>query len=1008
MLVRLHYGEVTKQIIAVSEEETVGSLTNAEQVLSGLDVRVVEARDRNGLLLDPNMPLLTQRIVVLRYQDPREQIQVTFQYAGTTKSKWWPNGTRAFQMWNKQPNQILVDTKGCQVPWDIPLYHSATFDVIDSSDEEKEDHRLECVSATIPFTVDLNTPPVERQASSCNDLKELVRYTTIQMTQAMMDATNHSTTDCSFYTTQRLNLLCDRGLAMGDDEMSRHLGRFECPPHTVIMGMVVWNEVSTAWTIHPDWIDKWQVDSTKQRLGVLHAFNHWMPMRIRAHSDVVELWNDDQLPPDLETMLMSLLKMTQKAIDVRPMHAMPNCCGFHTLAILAEKGGMEIPKCNAQPDVRHLQQWVDNSKVEKYLHSINACADTDTRGIVITLRTRFVQAVTCWSTMPKFHGNGEGEQTHKQLKMAGQIAAILISRGHRDAEATTTGHELASRDIPQLRNIGAHKEQKAYSMILDACTKHELRLEGASKNQAIMKLQSFFRSKHRQRAQKPDTKLDIKQLQFIPRSFMIMNAHCVDPMPSFSAASRGLSVADMCEVAEFARQGKIITSEACSVLTLHRPPATDQVTTEQLVVPVEDASKNRALVRVWITHFGQKKVIRAPEQNMNIKLEPSHTLAIHMHRELVGNDVWSRLIEGPVKYIMSILKDKNMQTTQVFSRRWTIDGKQCEPKIATAFSVLITVDQSQLEMWLARSGMTSPIVFVQIKKQEDGKDSTGSYRVIWLGKQITDAIASTSALEHNSGLIFKPPNSFGARIHVDHYDEAWKSLKGDEPAPQVINIKYKYMISNLPGNAKSKDIEEWAKQMPWVCRVLRRFNNGSYLIGSQQEVPSWHLSMNGLPVLITSFEDQPKQSTSIVAGRIKMPEITQPEQALNEDPWFGRKLGKGSTPAPVNHHPWALYKPTTQAHENAKDSSTDQRISAIEAEVQSMKEQMANNQSENTRQIHGLDAKISDIQQSMHKSLKEALNEQSTSLIATFEALMKNHPASGKENRERSRSGGKH
>eukprot|EP00438_Fugacium_kawagutii_P007030 Skav230646 [mRNA] locus=scaffold2103:70451:71920:- [translate_table: standard] len=489
---------------------------------------------------------------------------------------------------------------------------------------------------------------------------------------------------------------------------------------------------------------------------------------------------------------------------------------------------------------------------------------------------------------------------------------------------------------------------------------------------------------------------------------MIMNGQYVDPQDQWSAASRGLSIADVGEINDFAHQGKLLTGEANSVLTIDQPDCADQVKTQQLIIPVEDQMSNRALVKLWLTHFGQKIIIKAPEQNASIKLETSHVLALHAHREHTGEEYWRKLLSGPAKALLQTIRDDSMITTQVFSRRWTLDNRPSEPKIANAFSMLITVDESQVSQWLCKSGLTHPAIFVQIKRNDEGKDLTQQYRVIWLGKQLTDAISQTSSLDNHDGVIFKPPNSFGARIHVDHYEAGWKALKGaDEPVPQLLNIKFKYTIANLPPNVKAKDLETWAEQMKWNCRVLRRFANGSFLLGAAEQIPSVHVSMNGHAVLVSTFEDQRKPASNIIAGKLQ----TQPKesrQELAEDPWHGQTLGKTPRSQGNGQHAWAAYKPTTtRAEQTNANANSDKRIAAMEQEMQSMKEQIASNHTENQRQVHQLDTRITNIQQSLNQSLRDALQEQSNNLIATFETLMKSSTAPSKE-RERSRSGGKH
>lgn len=356
-----------------------------------------------------------------------------------------------------------------------------------------------------------------------------------------------------------------------------------------------------------------------------------------------------------------------------------------------------------------------------------------------------------------------------------------------------------------------------------------------------------------------------------------------------------------------------------------------------------------------------------------------------------------------------------MQTSRVYSRRWTIENRPTDPTLATAFSVLVTIDEPQLTTWLRKSGMTQPPVFVQIKKQDDQTDASDQYRIIWLGKQMVDAITKTNSLEHHAGMILKPPMSYGARVHVDHFEESWKAIKGDdEPIPKSVEVKFKYMISNLPANIKSQEVESWTKQIPWNCRVLRKFNNGSFLIGSAGAVPNLHLSLNGCTVLVTDFVESKKEPGNIVAGKLQTSNNAATRGAPEgEDPWMGQSIGKPNQPASTVTNAWAHYKPSANAREaQAASSNQEQRIQTIESEMKQLRDQVKNHHTENQAKIQQLDSRIGGIQDSLQQSLRDALQEQSTSLIATFEALIRspsNGSKEGKEpkTRERSRSGGR-
>lgn len=90
-------------------------MLHAEQALAGRSARVVEACDRNGSFIPLGTLLSTLELIVLRYQDPHEFNQITITMDGQATSKFWANGTRIFQMCDRQPRQIPINEQGQEI-----------------------------------------------------------------------------------------------------------------------------------------------------------------------------------------------------------------------------------------------------------------------------------------------------------------------------------------------------------------------------------------------------------------------------------------------------------------------------------------------------------------------------------------------------------------------------------------------------------------------------------------------------------------------------------------------------------------------------------------------------------------------------------------------------------------------------------------------------------------------------------------------------------------------------
>lgn len=248
---------------------------------------------------------------------------------------------------------------------------------------------------------------------------------------------------------------------------------------------------------------------------------------------------------------------------------------------------------------------------------------------------------------------------------------------------------------------------------------------------------------------------------------------------------------------------------------------------------------------------------------------------------------------------------------------------------------------------------------------------------------------------------------------MDHFESSWQAMKGEEePVPKQVETNFKYQVANLPPNARAGDIETWSKQVGWQCRALRRFNNGSFLVGSPNQIPNLHMNFNGHAVLISDFLEAKKQDGPIVAGKLQM-HATKPqsnEDPLQSDPWKGQnqKLGQPHQAKSSMNNPWGNYNPGVTSHDKGQaNANTEKRFAAIEIEMQQLKEQIHNNHAGNQQKISQLDTEMGGIQQSLQRSLRDALQEQSSNLIAAFEALLRSPKHGNAETRERSRSGGR-
>lgn len=162
--------------------------------------------------------------------------------------------------------------------------------------------------------------------------------------------------------------------------------------------------------------------------------------------------------------------------------------------------------------------------------------------------------------------------------------------------------------------------------------------------------------------------------------------------------------------------------------------------------------------------------------------------------------------ESPAKTLMKTMyPDQTVKSVaQLWSRRWTSDPKIVDPSVANAFSVLVAIPKDEAETWLKMSGMSAPPIFASVKMQRDQSNGpASSYRVIWLGKSMPEVASHLSQVEDHMGLVFKPPTSYGIRVHHDAFEPAWGKLRTGDKIPAQAKVLKKYATSSLAGTKLS-------------------------------------------------------------------------------------------------------------------------------------------------------------------------------------------------------------
>lgn len=191
----------------------------------------------------------------------------------------------------------------------------------------------------------------------------------------------------------------------------------------------------------------------------------------------------------------------------------------------------------------------------------------------------------------------------------------------------------------------------------------------------------FFPS--RTKSKKHEITVDVHQIQFQPQTFKVQNGEYVVPSKTWSPSHRGIGVSTRAEVQRYAALNKLLTDEPNSVITSEMIVCKPPLRCDQITIQVQDLQQNAALVRLYVTHFGGKPVIKVPSKDAQVDLPATRTNAITVYRNLFEDQFWHELQKGPAKLILNIIRNDpdNMKVSQLWSRPWSVGTKPCEPSL---------------------------------------------------------------------------------------------------------------------------------------------------------------------------------------------------------------------------------------------------------------------------------------------------------------------------------------
>eukprot|EP00438_Fugacium_kawagutii_P008798 Skav229071 [mRNA] locus=scaffold2781:90929:94087:- [translate_table: standard] len=975
-------------VVKHGSDEDVESLVFAHQVLVGPQMKTVQINDAMANEIEITRMLTTVPVLVLQMISSHDKIRIRLKKDHKQQEYWVTKGTRLFEVCTPRAHHVLVDHTGKALPWDLPCYQHIIAQDIEVDDEYSEVEP----SPTQPFEITVPEQGTEALCTADLSINALIQQNMHQIQQRLQQMLDVPVSGAiTMFLQDRLITLCQRGPAVGDDEMRFFLWKLRQDHDIHTHGIYQWNDEQHVWQRDTADTNAPSNQPWIKGVAVVCMHQHWIPLFASPESGnqvfyyCAKPMADDTLA-DLGNCIWGPRLLSFVHIQADEIYGW---CGFQAMQWMTLMMNVMIQRTD---DVQHsellgmLQKALSSSVMENYERTMVPPKGGLDQTFVNTCRDAFVRQQFESPSQPVYHGMGDKEPMNK-LRALGKIAAVMIGRNHTQEEAMEVATRITDSNLVLAKSIASQKDNKAYGLILEHCAKHSIQLQH-TKAEAAQRLQQWFRRKYAPKnTKKAETsnRVDLHQLAIPEKSFMIRNGEYVSVQKTWSPAIRGIAVSSRAEVDKFLQAGKMISAEANAAIILEDVKTTGEIETSRVTTAAIDMKGNKAIMNVTIINFGERKIIRVPTKDATVETVDATVLSVQLYQNQVKPEDWTAIQGSPAKMILQQLQsDKTkMQVVSLWSRRWTED----------------------LQTWLVLSGMTTIPIYLSQKRNQEEPEQNTSHRVIWVAKNLADTQANIGRLSNHCGIVHKAPNQFGIRVKEQHFAASWTKIKGEEAkVPSQVSTKYRYIIDGLPQAINGQALESWGTEINWSLRVLRKFSSNRYLVGTASPKPEGELSLNGKQVLILDHNEQLRGKHPIVAGKLAFqPAQTRGEDTLQaNDPWGGAHPGPQKQTTTSND-PWSGWQPTTGT--TPVNEGQNQRINMLEQEMKVLKESFQQNQAEQRNKFAELERDITAVSSDLKSSMHSALQEQSQTLIKTFETLLskgsKSLPA------ERSRSPGR-
>ena len=474
---------------------------------------------------------------------------------------------------------------------------------------------------------------------------------------------------------------------------------------------------------------------------------------------------------------------------------------------------------------------------------------------------------------------------------------------------------------------------------------------------------------------------------------------------------------------------KIISQDEQIMLVVGKCPNPDPQSCQGLQVPA-CYKDDPIILKVCCHHLSQKKVKTQDPGLKNVVISGSEVIAITAWRDELGEVLWQKLTDSPVRVCLGILFSET-EMPELVCPPWgrIFHDNQGRPVKgnASTFQFHCRVSQTDVPKVLRASGRKG----VYSTPKTEQKQISSEYQIIWLQADSIQMAVAAGAQPKHLGIVRNNRNPQrmvkGLRFHRQDFETAFAELKPDDELPNRTPCTHLFKVSPIPPGAKTKDVQEWINANNWQARPIRALNANCWLCGSEKQFSCDFTHWNDQPVLIKWIQQKNANTSCILAGEPKFQQrktATKPQvngqMDLAFDPWKSYAptdgQSKSSQPlasavtrkieAPIEDR----FQSQQQDFQTLRDE-TNKQIAAMRTDMKSMQDHFGKavhnfEQQQDKVQVEfqkirsETQKQFAELGQTFGDALKQAMSQQDSSIaaqIAGLKDLLTNRPTPQKK-----------